>query len=51
MWITDNKSSVYFHWLCDALGKYQMTKDEFKNYPVLIPEIYDIDWIKEFLKP
>ena len=50
MWITDNKSSVYFHWLCDALGKYQMTKDEFKNYPVLIPEIYDIDWIKEFLE-
>ena len=50
MWITDNKSSVYFHSLCDALGKYQMTKDEFKNYPVLIPEIYDIDWIKEFLE-
>ena len=49
IWITDNKSSVYFHWLCDALPRYNFLPEKYKNFPVLIPKVYDIDWIKEFL--
>ncbi len=49
IWITDNKSSVYFHWLCDALPRYSSLPKEYKHLPVLIPKVYDIDWIKEFL--
>ena len=49
IWITDNKSSVYFHWLCDALTRYLILPKEYKNVPVLLPEKYDIPWIVEFL--
>ena len=49
IWITDNKSSVYFHWLCDALTRYLILPKEYKNVPVLLPEKYDIPWTVEFL--
>lgn len=49
IWITDNKSSVYFHWLCDALTRYLIIPKEYKNFPVLIPEKYNIPWIVEYL--
>jgi capsular polysaccharide biosynthesis protein len=49
IWITDNKSSVYFHWLCDALTRYLILPEEYENGPVLLPEKYDIPWIIEFL--
>jgi capsular polysaccharide biosynthesis protein len=49
IWITDNKSSVYFHWLCDALTRYLILPEEYENVPVLLPEKYDIPWIIEFL--
>ncbi|MDB3866627.1 glycosyltransferase family 61 protein [Acidimicrobiia bacterium] len=49
IWITDNKSSVYFHFLCDALMRYQALPNSYKKHPVLIPYSYDIDWIKEIL--
>lgn len=50
IWITDNKSAVYFHWLCDALGKYYLIPDKQSSKTVLLPEKYDINWIKEYLE-
>jgi hypothetical protein len=41
VWITDNKSNIYFHWLCDALQKIVLIKN-LENKKILIPE--------EFLK-
>lgn len=49
IWITDNKSSVYFHWLCDAMCRRTILPNKFDDYPVLLPEKYEIDWIIEFL--
>ena len=49
IWITDNKSSVYFHFLCDALMRYQALPYSYKKHPVLIPYSYGIDWIEEIL--
>lgn len=50
IWISDNKSAVYFHWLCDALGKYYLIPDKFLDAIVLIPKKYEISWIVEFLE-
>lgn len=49
IWITDNKSSVYFHWLCDAMGRWTILPSKFDDYPVLLPEKYEINWIIEIL--
>ena len=49
IWICDDKSSVYFHWIFDALTKYINLPDEIKKYQVILPQQYLIDWIVEFL--
>lgn len=50
IWITDNKSSVYFHWLCDAMTRYENLPDSIKDTPVLIPEKFQNDWTIEMLR-
>ena len=51
LWITDNKTSVYFHFLCDALGRYFLLENDTKekNITVIIPKKYEIGWIVEIL--
>ena len=51
IWITDNKTAVYFHFLCDALGRYYLLPNsiKMKQIPIILPEKYNIDWIKEIL--
>jgi capsular polysaccharide biosynthesis protein len=49
LWITDNKTSVYFHFLCDALTRYQTIPEEYKQYPVLLPFKYNLKWLTEIL--
>tara|TARA_B100000674_G_C37183392_1_gene620742 strand:- start:21 stop:518 length:498 start_codon:yes stop_codon:yes gene_type:complete len=36
-WITDDKSTVYFHWFCDALQKITLIEG-YENKVLLIPE-------------
>jgi capsular polysaccharide biosynthesis protein len=51
IWITDNKSSVYFHFLCDALTRYTVLPEEVKsNIPVLLPIKYKNSWIIEIFE-
>jgi len=49
IWIVDNKSNVYFHWICDALARYQNLPNKYKHYPVLIPKRIANDWVIESL--
>lgn len=37
VWITDNKSNIYFHWLCDALQKIVLIEN-LENTKLLLPE-------------
>ena len=47
VWITDNKTSVYFHFLCDALMRYHTIPEKYKQYPILLPYKYNIEWLTE----
>ena len=49
IWITDNKSSVYFHWLCDAMGRRTILPVKYNDYLVLIPEKFELNWVVDFL--
>jgi capsular polysaccharide biosynthesis protein len=49
-WILDNKSSVYFHFITDALSRALLIKNYTNEYPVLItPEFKDKPYLLEFL--
>ena len=50
IWITDNKTGVYFHFLCDALTRYEALPESYKNQPVLLPNVYSHSWIIEILE-
>ena len=50
IWICDDKSSVYFHWLFDALMKFFNLPNEIKKNKIILPKEYCIDWIIEFLE-
>ncbi len=50
IWVTDNKTSVYFHMLCDSLTRFIFLPDNIKqNYPILLPVKYNLNWIIEIL--
>lgn len=38
IWITDEWSGEYFHWLTDALPRYLIALDYCKNSPILLPQ-------------
>ena len=49
-WIVDNKSHVYFHWIFDALERSELVTDDFKDYPLLVPEeFYEKKFVAESL--
>ncbi len=50
-WILDNKSSVYFHFICDALTRATLIDDYTENYPVLLTKDFiDKSYIRDILK-
>jgi len=50
-WILDNKSSVYFHFICDALTRAIFIDDYTKNYPVLLTKDFiDRSYVHDILK-
>tara|TARA_X000001036_G_C20684214_1_gene806994 strand:- start:2362 stop:3831 length:1470 start_codon:yes stop_codon:yes gene_type:complete len=49
IWILDTKSENFGHWMIDAICRYQLVHRNFKSYPILLPERFDIDWITEML--
>ena len=49
IWIFDDKVDVYYHWLFDSLQRYLLIPERYKDYPVLVPEIYNLKWVKEHL--
>lgn len=50
IWITDNWSSGYFHWLTDALPRLLASRRINETYPVLLPEQYEqIGYVRESL--
>lgn len=50
VWIIDNWSLGYFHWLTDALPRLLASNREEKHYPVILPERYkQISYITESL--
>ena len=49
-WIVDNKSTVYFHFICDALSRAIMVEEKLKQYPVLLtPALKKNTYVKEIL--
>jgi capsular polysaccharide biosynthesis protein len=50
-WILDNKSSVYFHFICDALTRATFIDDFTENYPVLLTKDFiDKSYVYDILK-
>ena len=49
IWIFDDKVNVYYHWLFDSLQRYLLIPERYKDYPVLVPQIYNLKWVKEHL--
>jgi lipopolysaccharide biosynthesis glycosyltransferase len=49
IWILDTKSENFGHWMIDAICRYQLVHRNFKSYPILLPERFDIVWITEML--
>jgi capsular polysaccharide biosynthesis protein len=51
VWIIDNWSLGYFHWLTDALPRLLASNREEKHYPIILPEHYkQISYITESLE-
>lgn len=49
-WILDNKSPVYFHFICDTLSRSMLIENHIKNYPVLLThDLKGKKFIYEFL--
>jgi len=52
IWVTDNWSSGYFHWVADALPRLWVMRKYLAEATLLLPgELKDFDYIKESLKP
>ncbi len=50
VWITQNWTSMYFHWITDALTRYIAVVDKIENAPVLVPKTYqNFPYIREIL--
>jgi capsular polysaccharide biosynthesis protein len=52
VWITDNWSRNYFHWLTDAIPRLYLAKQHDPNVDLLLPSFYQsISYTKESLEP
>jgi capsular polysaccharide biosynthesis protein len=51
IWITQNWTWMYFHWMIDALTRYVACKEYIKDHSILIPSKYKkFDYIQESLE-
>jgi len=49
-WILDNKSTVYFHFICDSLTRAVLIDERIKDYPVLLThDFIGNNFVYEFL--
>lgn len=49
IWIYDDKATTYYHFIFDTLQRYLMVSDKYKNYFVLVPEVYMTSWMFDHL--
>ncbi len=47
IWIVNSKSRNFGHWIIDAMCRLMLIPDRYKNYPVLLPSTFNINWIIE----
>ena len=51
MWVTDHKSTNYFHWTLDSLQRALSVKDKNSKYPILLSARFgDLKFIIDFLE-
>ena len=51
VWIVDDLSTLYFHWLTDSLTRLEASNSEDEIYPVILPNHYrEFSFIEESLK-
>jgi len=50
IWIYDDKATTYYHFIFDTLQRYLMVSDRYKNFYVLVPEVYMTSWMSDHLK-
>lgn len=52
VWITDNWSRNYFHWLTDAIPRLYLAKQHEPNVDLVLPSLYrSVSYTKESLEP
>ena len=50
VWIVNSKSRNFGHWIIDAMCRLMLIPDRYKDYPVLLPSSFNIDWIIEIFE-
>ena len=50
IWVTDHKSTVYFHWILDSFQRLILVKEKNNDFPILLPNrLFEIEFIKDFV--
>tara|TARA_B100001250_G_scaffold13960_1_gene12221 strand:+ start:39059 stop:40054 length:996 start_codon:yes stop_codon:yes gene_type:complete len=51
MWVTDHKSTTYFHWILDSLQRAISVKDNNSKYPILLSNrFHNLKYVVDFLE-